>query len=173
MKIKLSEVRGNDLLNTLIISAWNVCKMLYVMEAVSLDVGTWTVKRTWLLHGKDLVRQCPPLGLNFKPSLMVIVLNSRWEWLFLQRLRSRRRVTVIAVFDTTPVRPTTWIKGQAGSEIPLDSLYLLRRFCGLRPIRKLMCVQSRGNSYNQRFLIRSLLFKFYFYTLSLQLRSKI
>jgi hypothetical protein len=76
MKIKLSEVEGNDLLNTLIITAWNVCKMLYVMEVVSLDVGTLTAVRIQLLHGKDLVRQCPPLGFKFKPSLMVIVLNS-------------------------------------------------------------------------------------------------
>lgn len=75
MEIKLSEVRENDLLNTLIISGGNVCKMLYVMEVVSLDVGT-AKERNGLLHGMDPVRQCPPLGFNFKPSLMVMVLNS-------------------------------------------------------------------------------------------------
>lgn len=40
MEIKSSGVEENDLLNTLIISAENVCKMSDVMEVVSLDVGT-------------------------------------------------------------------------------------------------------------------------------------
>lgn len=41
------------------------------MEVVSLDVGTG--EESSLLHGKDRGRRCPPLGLNFKPSLMVII----------------------------------------------------------------------------------------------------
>lgn len=55
----------------MIISEENVCKTLHVMEVVSLDVGT--AGRGLLLHGKDRLRQCPPLGPKFKPSLMVIV----------------------------------------------------------------------------------------------------
>lgn len=72
MKIKLRELES-DLLKTLIISMGNVCKTLSVMRGGSLDVGTSA--RRLLLHGKDRVRHCPPLGFKFKPSLMVIVLN--------------------------------------------------------------------------------------------------
>lgn len=71
MKIKLSEVGENDLVNTLIISEENVCKTLQVMEVFSLDVGT--AGGGLLLHGMDPAEQCPPLGPKFKPSLMVIV----------------------------------------------------------------------------------------------------
>lgn len=46
MEIKLSEVSEDDLLNTLIISGGNVCKMLHVMEVVSLDVGTSNLPAT-------------------------------------------------------------------------------------------------------------------------------
>lgn len=46
MEIKLSEVSEDDLLNILIISRGNVCKMLHVMEVVSLDVGTSNLPAT-------------------------------------------------------------------------------------------------------------------------------
>lgn len=110
MEIKLSEIGENDLLNTLIISGGNVCKMLYVMEVVSLDVGT-VVDRSLLLHGKDRVRQCPPLGFNFKPSLMVMVLNSDdGNGSFCSASAGWRRVTVIALFNTSREKPYILIK---------------------------------------------------------------
>lgn len=71
MEVKLSVVEWNDLLKTLIISARNVCKTKHVMEMVLLDVGI-LLKKGICLHGTDRVQQCPPLELEFKPSLIVM-----------------------------------------------------------------------------------------------------
>lgn len=143
MEIKLSEDWENDLLNTLIISAWNVCKMLYVMEVVSLDVGTLTARRTWLLHGKDLVRQCPPLGLNFKPSLMVIVLNSALGMaLFAAPAQTKTRYSNGRVRHDSS-KAYHFGKGPQRFRNPIRFLISspLKGFCGLRPIRKLKSTQ--------------------------------